>query len=358
MKEKQRQYQIKGSTLKELREIFTSLGEPDYRAEQLFRWMYQKRVTSFDQVTTFSKALREKLSSEHSLERAFPVTQTGGSKDDTVKILIQLEDGKRVEAVYIPEDDRVTVCLSSQVGCALDCDFCATGKMGFHRHLDAGEIFEQFRILQDFADRDITNIVFMGMGEPFHNYHEVNKAAAIFNHEMGPHIGRRRITISTSGMVPKILQFAREKRPYQLAISLNGTTNAIRSELMPINDRWSLEELMETARFYVRETGDRITFEYVLIEGYTDTPDDARRLRSMLSRLNCKLNVIPFNDIKTKYRRPSDDRIETFLEELHPTPFPLTVRWSRGDDINAACGQLKTETDREDQPEHVQAGSM
>lgn len=347
-------YQLKGSTLKELRHLFEEMGEPGYRAEQLFRWMYQKRVTSFDQVTTFSKDLRSSLAERFSLNRAYPIKRTGESQDETVKFLMQLEDGRRVEAVYIPEDDRVTVCLSSQVGCALDCDFCATGKMGFYRHLDAGEIFEQFRILQDFSQRDISNIVFMGMGEPMNNYDEVMKAAAIFNHEMGPHIGRQKITISTVGVVTKILQFAREKRPYQLAISLNGTTNQARSALMPINKRWSLEELMEAARFYVKETGDRITFEYVLIKDWTDRPEDARRLRSMLSSLNCKLNVIPFNDTNTPYKRPPDKRIQAFLNELHPTPFPLTVRWSRGHDKNAACGQLQTETEDTSQPEPVQ----
>ncbi len=340
MKKSEKTQPLKGQSLEELQQFFREINEPSYRAEQLFRWMYEKLATSYDEVTTLPKSLREKLQKYGELSRAKVVDQTSNSIDDTVKFLIGLEDGMHVEAVYIPEDDRVTVCLSSQVGCAVDCDFCATGKMGFFRHLDAGEIFEQFRILQQFSPRKITNIVFMGMGEPFNNYNNVLKAAELFNHDMGPNIGRKRITISTSGIVPRILQYTNEDQPYRLAISLNATTDTDRSELIPINRRWAIRDVLNAAKRYTQISGHRITFEYVLLEGITDRIEDAQRLRSMLKDISCKLNVIPFNEVGSTYKRPSDDRIEAFLEALHPTPFALTVRWSRGRDINAACGQL------------------
>ncbi len=333
---------LKGMTLQELRQFFVDIGEPAYRGEQLFRWMYEKRAESIQDVTTFSKGLREKLNKFPPIARGKLIEETGDSSEDTVKLLVELADGMQVEAVHIPEKDRVTVCLSSQVGCAIDCDFCATGKMGFHRHLDAGEIFEQFRLLQDYSSRPITNIVFMGMGEPFHNYDQVLKAADIFNHDMGPNIGRNRITISTSGIVPRILQYTNEDRPYKLAISLNATTDEVRTQLMPLNQRWPIRDLLKAARRYTTQTNNRITFEYVLIKGYTDTVGDAKRLKSLLKDINCKLNVIPFNQVGDIYKRPSDRQIEAFLSALHPAPFPLTVRWSRGHDINAACGQLST----------------
>jgi 23S rRNA (adenine2503-C2)-methyltransferase len=182
----------------------------------------------------------------------------------------------------------------------------------------------------------------MGMGEPFHNYDQVLKAADIFNHDMGPNIGRNRITISTSGILPRIFQYTNEDRPYKLAISLNGTIDEIRSQLMPLNQRWPIKDLLNAAKRYTEMTKNRITFEYVLIKDYTDSIGDAKRLKSMLKDINCKLNVIPFNQVGNIYKRPSDNQIETFLSALHPTPFPLTVRWSRGHDINAACGQLST----------------
>lgn len=331
---------LKGQSLEELQQFFQEIGEPGYRAEQVFRWMYEKLATSYEEVTTLPKSLREKLQKYGKLSRAQIIEQTGTGADDTVKFLIGLDDGMNVEAVYIPEDDRVTVCLSSQVGCAVDCDFCATGKMGFFRHLDAGEIFEQFRILQQFSPRKITNIVFMGMGEPFNNYNNVIKAAELFNDDMGPNIGRKRITISTSGIVPRILQYTNENQPYRLAISLNATTDKDRSNLIPINKRWGIRDVLNAAKRYTQVSGNRITFEYVLMEGITDRVEDAHRLRSMLKDISCKLNVIPFNEVGSAYKRPSDNRIEKFLEALHPTPFALTVRWSRGREINAACGQL------------------
>ena len=335
---------IKGRNLEELRELMEEYGEPTFRGEQLFRWIYQKRATSFDQITTLSKDLRNQLGKDHNLQLGTVVNQTGEGQQDTVKFLIELEDGSQIESVYIPSRDRVTICVSSQVGCAVDCDFCATGKMGFYRHLTAGEIFEQYRILQDFSDRDITNIVYMGMGEPFNNYDEVIRAAELFNHDMGPNIGRQRITISTSGILPRILQYTSENQPFKLAISLNATNDKTRTQLMPLNQRWPIGDLLNAAKRYTHNSGKRITFEYVLIDGFSDAPNDARRLRSMLRDINCKLNVIPFNEIQSSYQRPSDWQIEAFLNELHPAPFPVTVRWSQGQDIDAACGQLKTET--------------
>ncbi|MCF7796908.1 MAG: 23S rRNA (adenine(2503)-C(2))-methyltransferase RlmN [Lentisphaeria bacterium] len=339
---------LRDYSLEELETFFIELGEKPFRARQVFQWMWDKKATEFSQMTNISKTLSARLEEIATLNRTRIVYTSRSSATETRKLLVQMMDGKTVETVLIPEESRVTVCLSSQVGCALDCDFCATGKMGLLRNLTAGEIADQLRHAMAISPRPITNIVFMGMGEPFHNYREVLKAAHIINGELGFGIGARKITISTSGLVPQIKRFADENQRFKLAVSLNATLDQQRDMLMPINRKWNIRELVDACRYYVEKTTNMMTFEYVLLNGINDTPADARRLLRIAQQVLCKVNVIPYNDIKGRYQRPPDQTIEAFLKELSTGKFPVTVRWSRGDDIDAACGQLATTTDELD----------
>lgn len=335
---------LRDFSLEELVAYFTRLGEKPFRARQVFQWMWQKGATEFSQMTNISRSLIQRLETIATLERTEVVFISQSNATETRKLLLRLQDGKTVETVLIPEETRVTVCLSSQVGCGLDCDFCATGKMGLLRNLTAGEITDQLRQVMAISPRPVTNIVFMGMGEPFHNYTEVLKAADMMHDELGYGTGARRITISTSGLVPQIRQFADENRRYKLAVSLNATLDEQRNILMPINKKWNISALVEACKYYTEKTHNMLTFEYVLMAGINDTLQDARRLVQIARHVFCKVNVIPYNDINGTYRRPTDAKIEAFLQELSKGEFPLTVRWSRGGDIDAACGQLATQT--------------
>jgi 23S rRNA (adenine2503-C2)-methyltransferase len=240
------------------------------------------------------------------------------------------------------EGKRITVCLSTQVGCAVDCDFCATAKMGFIKNLTAGEIVDQFLQLQKMSEQKITNVVFMGMGEPFLNYKNSIAAADLLHHAKGINMAAWRITISTAGVVPKIRQFTEEKQPYKLAVSLNGTTQDQRLKTMPITQTHTFSNLIKASKDYAYNSRNRITFEYVLMDGINDEPQDAERLLRLLGSIECKLNVIPYNEIGGEYRRPSDEKIEAFMAPLKRASFPVTVRWSKGQDIDAGCGQLAT----------------
>lgn len=333
---------LRDYTLEELETFFIEFGEKPFRARQVYQWMWQKGATQFSQMTNISKTLIARLEQTATLDRTEVVHLSQSSSNETRKLLVRMLDGKTVEAVLIPEESRVTVCLSSQVGCALDCDFCATGKMGLVRNLSTGEIVDQLRHVMAISPRPVTNIVFMGMGEPFHNYDQVMNAAGIIHHELGFGIGARKITISTSGLVPQIKRFADEDYRFKLAVSLNATLDQQRDILMPINRKWNIQTLVNACRYYVEKTRNMLTFEYVLMAGINDTVADARRLVRIAEQVFCKVNVIPYNDIKGTYRRPSDQIIEAFLKELSAGKFPVTVRWSRGDDIDAACGQLAT----------------
>jgi len=335
---------LRDFSLEELVAYFTSLGEKPFRARQVFQWMWQKGATEFSQMTNISRSLIQRLETIATLDRTEVVFISQSPASETRKLLLRLQDGKTVETVLIPEESRVTVCLSSQVGCGLDCDFCATGKMGLLRNLTAGEITDQLRQVMAISSRPVTNIVFMGMGEPFHNYSAVLKAADMMHDELAYGTGARRITISTSGLVPQIKQFAEENRRYKLAVSLNATVDEQRNVLMPINKKWNISALMDACKYYTEKTHNMLTFEYVLMAGINDTLQDARRLIQIARPVFCKVNVIPYNDINGTYRRPADEKIEAFLQELSKGNFPLTVRWSRGGDIDAACGQLATQT--------------
>jgi 23S rRNA (adenine2503-C2)-methyltransferase len=332
---------IRGLTLRELEEWIVDIGEKPFRARQIYQWMYQKGIRSFDDMLNLSRKLRETLQQTAHLSSIQVQKKLHSKLDRSVKYLFRLEDGGATEAVYMPTGKRITICLSTMVGCPLGCPYCATGLMGFQRNLNAGEILDQFLIIQGEQQSRITNVVFMGMGEPFLNYDNVMQAAAILNSELGPEIAARRITISTAGLVPEIYRFADEGQPYKLAISLNGTTDRQRDELVPINRKYPLVSLMEAAKYYTRRSGKRVTFEYILIDGVNNSAGDARRLVRLLGQIPCKINVIPYNrNPLLSYFAPSEENLDTFLSHLYKVPFAVTVRRSMGQDIAAACGQL------------------
>lgn len=326
-------------------------GEKAFRGRQLFQWIWQKGAESFSEMSNISNHFIQMLENDCSLETTSVEQVQTSEAQGTSKFLIRLNDGKFVETVLIPEEKRNTVCLSSQVGCALDCDFCATGKMGLKRNLTSGEIVDQLLHVKRFSERPITNIVFMGMGEPFHNYDQVIKAAEIIHSESGFSIGARKITISTSGLLPQIRRFADEGHRFKLAISLNASEDLTRDKVMPVNKKWNIKDLIEVCQYYVEKSRNMFTFEYVLLDGVNDTIDDAKRLLSIGNKVFCKMNVIPYNEVVGGYARPSKKRITRFLDALKPAKFPVTVRWSQGDDIDAACGQLSTAAQDLDSPE-------
>jgi len=333
---------IVGLDRDEMAALVSSLGEPRFRADQLFQWVYRRGVSSFAEMSNLPARLRQRLAEAARIGWLRHILSQRSAVDGTVKFLFELPDGRHIESVLICEQDRHTLCVSTQVGCAIDCQFCATGRMGFVRNLTAGEIVDQLLVVQRLEDVRLTNLVLMGMGEPFHNYEAAIKACQLISDPDGIGMSARHIVVSTSGLVPQILRFAEEGHRYRLAISLNATTDRLRDQLMPLNRRWPLQQLLKAADFYVRKTGSAVTFEYVLMEGLNDSLDDARRLKQMLRPLRCKLNLIPYNATKGPFRRPSEERLLQFYRQLEGMRVPVTIRWSRGTDIDAACGQLAT----------------
>lgn len=331
-------------SLEELTALLAQWGEPAYRAKQIWTWLYDQRVSSVEAMTNLSKALRERLAAETRLGVLELVTERG-SKDGTNKRLYRLPDGQLIESVLMPyDDDRRTACISTQAGCAMGCVFCATGQMGFARHLTASEIFEQaMRFAQELAaegDR-LSNVVLMGMGEPFHNYDESLKAIRRLMNDLG--IGARHITVSTVGLVPKIRQFAEEGLQVKLAISLHAANDAERSALLPINKRYDIAELIDACRYYVEKTGRRVSFEWALIARENDNPEQAHELGSLLKGLLCHVNLIPLNPTGGYGGQPSHPEvILSFINILNEYGIPATVRVRRGIDIDAGCGQLKS----------------
>ena len=251
-----------------------------------------------------------------------------------------LSDKKSIETVLISEAKRKTVCISTQIGCALRCRFCATGMMGLKRNLTAGEIVEQVLSIIKDSNENITNIVVMGMGEPFHNYDNVMKAINIFSDENGLSIARKRITISTAGIVPAIKRYADEGNKANLSISLNAVSDEKRKKLMPIGRTYPINDLISSVRYYTKKANKKVTFEYILIDGINDSVEDANKLAKLTGDISCKINLIPFNPIGNKYNRPSDEKIDKFFRVLSSSNIQVNLRWSKGEDINAACGQL------------------
>ena len=328
----------------ELSELLHSLDQPEYRAKQIYKWMHHQNVDGFDEMTNLSKSLRNRLSENFRL-KTLSLHQREIAADGTEKYLWKLYDDRFIESVLIPETRRNTICISSQVGCSLGCKFCATGTMGLIRNLTTGEIIEQVLQIKKLSKHRITNVVFMGMGEPFMNYHRSVQAAQILGDPEGLAIAGKRITISTSGVAPKIIQYADEKLPFGLAISLHAPTQELRESIMPIAKKFPLDELLESAKYYTSaKKRNRITFEYVLLHGINDSVQQAKELIKLLSPLRCKLNLIPCNQNDLGYVPPSDEEVNRFAQNLMQAPFAITVRKNRGEDITAACGQLAVKT--------------
>ena len=336
---------LAGLELQELEQILASKGIAPFHARQLYRWIFKRGVTDFEQMTDLSKSLRSRLGAEFTLTTP-AVVNDEQSVDGTRKFVLELADGKRIESVFIPDTPAMTFCISTQVGCAMACGFCLTGKMGLVRHLTAAEIAGQVRVLAAATGLlDVPfNIVLMGMGEPLHNYDNTMKALRILHAEHGLAISPRRVTLSTVGIVPGLEKLAHEPLMPNLAISLHATTEEQRTLLVPPNRKYPLAQIIEACRRFPLKNRNRITFEYVMLAGVNDTAADARRLVTLLSGIKAKVNLIPLNPAPgIPYERPSDERVDRFAQILADRHVTVSVRKSRGRDIRAACGQLIVE---------------
>jgi len=329
-----------GMTRDELEAFAASLGQKKYRGRQLYKWIYKKFARSFDEMTDLSQGLREELKSAARIGHLACLDKSGSEAVGSQKFLFELQDGECVESVLIVDEDRRTICVSSQVGCALNCRFCATATLGFHRNLTAGEIVDQLLYIVAETGIPVSNLVFMGMGEPFNNYEAVIKAAQIMSDDNGLSIGARRIVISTAGVVNKIYRYSDEGHKFRLAVSLNSPFQEERQTMMPIAKRWKMDELLDAVRHYGKTSKKVLTFEYVLFAGINDSQEHARALKKIVQSVPCKLNLLPYNTVASHYERPSPDKVEQFTQWLLPLKAGLSVRWSKGEDINAACGQL------------------
>jgi len=333
---------IKGMNLSQITKWCEDLNQSSFRASQIYQWMYKHGVANAGSMNNISKELKNIIDNQCTLNTLEIEKIDKSSVEKTQKILFKTHDGHFIESVSMVEKDRHTICISSQIGCNVDCDFCATASMGLVRNLIAGEIIDQAIAIRNIVKEPITNVVFMGMGEPFLNYERVINAADILHDHNGFGLGAKRITISTSGIVPMIDRFVKEKHKYKLAISLNATDDNTRKKIMPINRRWPINDLIKSASRFAARKNHNVMFEYVLLKGINDTNQDAIRLAKLIRGIDCKVNIIPYNETDGKYKRPDDEKIEKFLEVLnkHRSGFRILVRWSKGQDIDAACGQL------------------
>ena len=330
-----------GKTIDELKLLCESHGYDNYRGEQLFNWIYKNYAIEFNSMINIPKKILNDIKDNYDLHSLKYISSTESDIEKTNKILFKTNSGALIESVVMYEGNRVTLCISTQVGCALDCKFCATAKMGFKENLTCSQIIDQYLQISSIIKYKITNVVFMGMGEPFLNYTNVIKAANLLHDDKGINLGYNRITISTAGIIKNIIKFSIEKQKFNLAISLNATSNEKRLEIMPITKNNTLDDLMKASNLYASSVNKRLTFEYVLLKDINDDSNDASRLIKLLSSVNkCKLNIIPYNYIGDVFERPDDEKIEKFLKILEGAPFPVTVRWSKGTDISAGCGQL------------------
>ncbi len=342
---------LKDFTLEQLTEFVRSLGLPAFRGRQIFSWLYRPGIADFSQMTDLSKELRAELSEKAFFSR-LKVAKEEHSKDGTVKYGFELDDGAIIESVLIPEEDRNTLCVSSQVGCAMGCGFCLTGTMGFRRNLRPSEIVNQVyavtEILHEQNKGHINNLVFMGMGEPLANFDNLITALKILLEQRGLDFSSRRITVSTCGIVPRIKELG-EKVPVNLAISLHAVDNETRSRLMPVNKTYPIEALLAACREFPLPSRRKIMFEYILIKDVNDSPEHARLLAKKLRNIRCKINLLPYNENDAfPFRRPSEERIEAFQQILWDAGYTVLIRNSRGADISAACGQLATLAEQEE----------
>ncbi len=340
---------IKSLLLEELQERFAVAGQPSYRARQVAHWLYGKRVKSFADMSDLPAALRMELQSSFLFDELATI-RVLGAEDTTRKYLFRLSDGNLIETVLIPASpalygeasDRRTLCVSSQVGCAYGCKFCASGLDGWSRNLHTGEIVDQVLRVEELCGARINNIVFMGMGEPLANYENLMKAIAIINAPWGVELGARHITISTSGLAPQIRKLADQPLQVRLAISLHGATDEVRDKIMPVNRKYPLQVLLEACEYYTERKKQRMTFEYILIEDVNDRPDDARALVRVARQVQAKVNCIPYNSVEgLEWNRPDEGRQDAFMAILKRGGITATLRREKGHDIAAACGQLR-----------------
>jgi 23S rRNA (adenine2503-C2)-methyltransferase len=328
-----------------LESLIASWGQPTYRAHQVWEWLYHNYAVTFDEMSNLPKKLREKMATAVTLNTGQIVSEQLAADGRTKKVLFQLPDGQYIETVLMMYDKRRTLCISTQAGCAMGCVFCATGQMGFFRNLTSGEIVAQvMHFAHELAQQNdhVTNIVMMGMGEPLHNYEQTLTAVDRLTNSSGFNLGARKITISTVGLVPAIRKYADEQRQTPLAISLHAATDEERDKLIPVNHKWPIAELMEACRYYIEKTGRRLTFEWALISGENDVPEQAHALGSLLRGMLCHVNLIPLNPTTGYSGGPSSrERVEAFQDVLEQYGVTSTVRMRRGIDIQAGCGQLR-----------------
>ena len=331
------------------------MAEPAYRVSQLLKWLYEKRADSFQKMTDLSAPLRARLAEQFAFDR-MKIIRKQGSSDTTRKFLLELPDRNLIESVLIPASpalygsasDRRTLCVSTQVGCAYGCKFCASGMDGFSRNLNAAEIVEQILLIEESEGERINNVVFMGMGEPLANFVNVMRAIGIINAEWGIGLGARHITVSTSGLVPQIRALAEQPLQIRLAVSLHGATDLVRDKIMPVNRKFNVASLLEACAYYAERKKQRITFEYILIEDVNDALDQARELARHASALGAKVNLIPCNAVTgLEWARPSERRQDDFLGILRNAGVAVTIRREKGHDIDAACGQLRLQVQRD-----------
>jgi len=364
---------IKSQSLEELQAQFKAWGEPAYRLNQVLKWLYERRITDWDQMTNVPKGLRDRLGEQYSLN-ALELVRKQGSWDTTQKFLWRLKDHALIESVLIPANpalygepsDRHTLCVSTQVGCAYGCKFCASGLEGWKRNLEPEEIVEQVLSVERWNDQQgrqengerqtaslaggrlVSNLVIMGMGEPLANYDNLLRALKILNAPWAGGIGARKITISTSGLAPQIRKLAEEPLQFRLAISLHGATDETRSKIMPVNRKYPLRELIAACEYYLQQNGRMITFEYILIAGMNDRMEETKPLVNLARRLNAKLNLIPYNKVEgLPWERPDENTQQRFFSALKKEKVAVTLRREKGHDIDAACGQLRLRTERE-----------
>tara|TARA_Y100000816_G_C26092752_1_gene577736 strand:+ start:1019 stop:2044 length:1026 start_codon:yes stop_codon:yes gene_type:complete len=333
---------IVGKNISELSTICIENKFPKFHGEQLYKWLYQKSVNDITKMSNIPDSLKIIINKKYKLNPLKIEKKLKSKNEDTIKYLFKTNDHKLIESVSMIDSGRHTLCISSQIGCSVDCDFCATGKMGIIRNLNCGEIIQQLISISAERKQKITNIVFMGMGEPFLNYANVIKACEIINDPSGFNLSSKRITISTSGILPIMKQFILEKHKYKLAISLNASNNSDRDKLIPINKKWPIEDILDTIKDYKYQKYRPIMFEYVLIDGVNDSIENAIELSKLLKKIHCKINIIPYNETEKNYKRSKN--IEKFVTKLNEikSNYRVLIRWSKGQDIDAACGQLAT----------------
>ena len=332
---------IKDYDFEELKIELKNLGEKPFRAEQIFKWLYSEKVESFDEMTNLSLELREKLKQNYTICN-FKILKKQESKDGTIKYLFDVLDKNAIETVLMRYHYGNSICVSSQIGCKMGCKFCASTGINFIRNLSSGEIIEQIIKVEQDTGEKISNVVFMGIGEPLDNYEQVIKAIRIINHPKGLNIGARHISVSTSGLVPKIYKLAEENIQCTLSISLHATNNKKRSSMMPVNNTYPIEELLKACKYYIAKTNRRISFEYALAKDNNDNIEDAKELVKLLSGMLCHVNLIPINKIENgQYSKSSNENIMKFRDYLNDNGIVATIRRELGSDIDAACRTAK-----------------